>query len=46
MTKDVSVKVKKMAADHLGIEESKVTLESKFIDKIRAKISKSSEIKN
>ena len=36
MTKDVSVKVRKMVADHLGIEESKVTDESNFIDDLGA----------
>ena len=36
MTKDVSVKVKKMVADHLGIEESKVTDEENFIDDLGA----------
>ena len=36
MTKDVSSKVKKMVADHLGIEESKVTNESNFIDDLGA----------
>ena len=32
MTKDISSKVKKMVADHLGVEESKVTDEASFID--------------
>ena len=32
MAKDVSNKVKKMVADHLGVEETKVTDESNFID--------------
>ena len=36
MTKDISGKVKKMVADHLGIDESKVTSESKFIDDLGA----------
>jgi acyl carrier protein len=36
MTKDVSSKVKKMVADHLGIEESKVTNEANFIDDLGA----------
>ena len=36
MTKDVSQKVKKIVADHLGIEESKVTEESSFIDDLGA----------
>ena len=36
MTKDVSSKIKKMVADHLGIEESKVVEESNFIDDLGA----------
>ena len=36
MTKDVGSKVKKMVADHLGIEEVKVTDESNFIDDLGA----------
>ena len=36
MTKDVSSKVKKMVADHLGIDESKVTDEANFIDDLGA----------
>ena len=36
MTKDVSNKVKKMVADHLGVEESKVTDEASFIDDLGA----------
>ena len=36
MTKDVSRKVKKMVADHLGVEELKVTDEAKFIDDLGA----------
>ena len=36
MTKDVGSKVKKMVADHLGIEEAKVTEESNFIDDLGA----------
>ena len=36
MTKDVSGKVKKMVADHLGIDEAKVTEESSFIDDLGA----------
>ena len=36
MTKDVSGKVKKMVADHLGIEESKVTEEANFMDDLGA----------
>ena len=33
---DTSEQVKKIVADHLGIDESKVTLESKFIDDLGA----------
>jgi len=36
MTKDVSGKVKKMVADHLGIDESKIADESNFIDDLGA----------
>jgi len=36
MTKDISSKIKKMVADHLGIEESKVVEESNFIDDLGA----------
>ncbi len=36
MKKDVSAKVKKMIADHLGIEESKITDEANFIDDLGA----------
>ena len=36
MTKDVSSKIKKMVADHLGIEESKVVDEANFIDDLGA----------
>tara|TARA_B100001123_G_C14869121_1_gene851201 strand:+ start:264 stop:503 length:240 start_codon:yes stop_codon:yes gene_type:complete len=36
MTKDISSKVKKMVADHLGVEESKVTDEASFIDDLGA----------
>ena len=36
MTKDVSGKVKKMVADQLGIEESKITDEANFIDDLGA----------
>ena len=36
MTKDVSSKVKKMVSDHLGLDESKVTEESNFIDDLGA----------
>ena len=31
MTKEIGSKVKKMVADHLGVEESKITEESNFI---------------
>ena len=36
MTKDVAIKVKKMVADHLGVEEGKVTDEASFIDDLGA----------
>ena len=36
MTKDVSSKVKKMVADHLGVEELKVTEEASFVDDLGA----------
>jgi acyl carrier protein len=36
MTKDVGSKVKKMVADHLGIDEVKVADESNFIDDLGA----------
>ena len=36
MTKDVSSKVKKMVADHLGVEEAKVVDEASFIDDLGA----------
>jgi len=36
MSEDVSEKLKKIVADHLGIEESKVTDESSFIDDLGA----------
>ena len=36
MTKDVPGKVKKMVADHLGIEAKKVTEEANFIDDLGA----------
>ena len=36
MTKDISSRVKKMVADHLGIEETKVTDEANFIDDLGA----------
>ena len=36
MTRDVSNKVKKMVADHLGVEVSKVVDEASFIDDLGA----------
>ena len=36
MTKDVSSIVKKMVADHLGVDELKVTDEANFIDDLGA----------
>ena len=36
MTKDVGDKVKKMVADHLGVDETKVTDEANFIDDLGA----------
>ena len=36
MKKDVSNKVKKMVADHLGVDETKVTEEANFIDDLGA----------
>ena len=36
MTKDISNKVKKMVADHLGVDEVKVTEEANFIDDLGA----------
>ena len=36
MTKNISSKVKKIVADHLGIEETKVTDDSSFIDDLGA----------
>ena len=36
MTKEVGSKVKKMVADHLGVEEAKITDESNFIDDLGA----------
>ena len=32
MTKDVGATVKKIVADHLGVDEAKVTDEASFID--------------
>ena len=36
MAEDISSKVKKIVADHLGIEEAKVTDEASFIDDLGA----------
>ena len=36
MAKDISSKVKKMVADHLGVEETKVTEDASFIDDLGA----------
>ena len=36
MTKDISNKVKKMVAEHLGVDEAKVTDEASFIDDLGA----------
>mgnify|MGYP005705348927 FL=1 len=36
MSEDISSKVKKIGADHLGIDEAKVTEESSFIDDLGA----------
>ena len=36
MTKDISSTVKKMVVDHLGVDETKVTNESNFIDDLGA----------
>ena len=36
MTEDISKKVKKMVADHLGIDETKVTDEANFMDDLGA----------
>ena len=36
MSEDISSKVKKIVADHLGIEEAKVTEEASFIDDLGA----------
>lgn len=36
MTKDIANKVKKMVADHLGVEELKVTEEANFVDDLGA----------
>ena len=36
MTDDISSKVKKIVADHLGVDEVKITDESSFIDDLGA----------
>ena len=36
MSNDVKTKIKKIVADHLGIEEEKVTEEASFIDDLGA----------
>ena len=36
MSEDISNKVKKIVADHLGIDEAKITDESSFIDDLGA----------
>ena len=36
MSEDISSKVRKIVADHLGIDEAKVTEESSFIDDLGA----------
>ena len=36
MSDDIKAKIKKIVADHLGIEEEKVTEESSFIDDLGA----------
>ena len=36
MTENISTKVKKIIADHLGIEETKITDEASFIDDLGA----------
>ena len=36
MTENISAKVKRIVADHLGIEETKVTKEASFIDDLGA----------
>ena len=36
MSNDVKAKIKKIVADHLGIEEEKVTEEASFIDDLGA----------
>ena len=36
MSKDINTKVKKIVADHLGVEEEKITDSSSFIDDLGA----------
>ena len=36
MSEDIKNKIKKIVADHLGVDESKVTEESSFIDDLGA----------
>ena len=36
MTQDISGKIKKMVADHLGVDESKVVDDANFIDDLGA----------
>jgi len=36
MSKDINAKVKKIVADHLGVDEGKVTDEASFIDDLGA----------
>ena len=36
MSNDIKAKIKKIVADHLGIEEEKVTEEASFIDDLGA----------
>ena len=38
MSDDIKSKIKKIVADHLGIEEEKVTEEASFIDDLRTKL--------
>ena len=38
MSKEVGAKVKKIVADHLGVDENKVTDEASFIDDLGADI--------
>ena len=38
MSEDVSSKVKKIVADHLGIDEAKVTEDSSFTDDLGAEV--------